>query len=442
MVYVLFVLFLVLFLIEYKLQKSFVSPFALLLLSFVMAFGLMMFNIKNWEIRLNVMFYLFVFSAVISFFTGTLLVRLVANKMLAGNENNNKPFILDSQNDKYPAVIFLIVSIVCTVVYITMMTNKVGGFRNISGLIKMIYQNKLDDMAGNFFMHQMIEVVVAIAKVNLFELFVLKYLRKGKYKSLTIGLIVVQFAFFLLCSVFSTDRNILMRFVIGMICLWVLFETGCTDKKRTVLSYILPIIGFVMISVFVFFQIGRFRNEDADFGKMISIYGGSGLYDFNLFLLRKPYLQYGESTFLILTNTLKSFGLFGGNSVGGVIYDDFISFQSANGYQFDSNIYSALRPYVEDFGFWGVILYPLIMGMFFELLYSLTKRFKYGFAWLLYSVSVYPIVYFTILEQFFRRLHLGIIYEFGWLIVVYLFAYHIYTVRLPRETYYETGFYQ
>ena len=83
-----------------------------------------------------------------------------------------------------------------------------------------------------------------------------------------------------------------------------------------------------------------------------------------------------------------------------------------------------------DFGYFGVILFPMILGIFFEYIYILTKRKIYGFSWLFYSMCVYPILYFVIAEQFFGRMHLGRVYEIFW---VAFFYFLIYRVRIRAK---------
>ena len=63
------------------------------------------------------------------------------------------------------------------------------------------------------------------------------------------------------------------------------------------------------------------------------------------------------------------------------------------------------------------------MGILYELLFSNSKKKSYGFSWVLYCLLIYPIVFFPIAEQLFRRLHLGMLYEIGWVAIAYFFAF-------------------
>ena len=86
-------------------------------------------------------------------------------------------------------------------------------------------------------------------------------------------------------------------------------------------------------------------------------------------------------------------------------------------------IYTAFKPYVEDFGCFGMVIFPFVTGMFYEWLYLKAKRGRYNYSWIIYCALIYPIIFYPILEQLFRRFHLGFVYEIFWLTVVYLAVY-------------------
>ena len=170
---------------------------------------------------------------------------------------------------------------------------------------------------------------------------------------------------------------------------------------------------------------------------IIDRYGGSGLYVFNIWVVdfEEP-LLYGQSTFSEFIKVFNSiFGHIGLTLPDAQVdrFDAFIEFESSNGYVFSSNIYTALKPYVEDFGFFGVILFPFAIGMLYQKLYMRMRKSKYGYNWVLYCMLIYPIVFFPILEQLIRRFHLGFIYEVVWLTLVYYFVYGKINVRIEEK---------
>ena len=151
------------------------------------------------------------------------------------------------------------------------------------------------------------------------------------------------------------------------------------------------------------------------------------MYDFNVWIqdFNGPF-QHGASTFKTTLSALQSIveRLNGGIVQAGVNrFDEFVTYRAPNGYVFKSNIYSALRPYVEDFGYAGVIIFPFISGVLFEFLYRVAKKRKGGYAWIFFAMQIYPIVFYPVQEQLFRRWHLGIIYEIGLSAIIYCICY-------------------
>ena len=414
-------IFIILFVLEYRIQKSFVAPVSLLLASFLLALTLMSVNAKNWEIHINLTFVLCIFLAVASFSLGAFIIEFMLgrNKALVIGQGEREPFDLNEVH--YPAALFLIISVICMAVYFGLMLKRLGFAGSIGTILRRIYMEVTSGSSSSFVMHQMIEIVVAIAKINLFKLFLMSRNRHAKENVLPTVLIFLQFLMFAGCAVISTDRNIILRFFIYLLALWILFETGKKgiDIDKTNLKLFGKVFLVIVAVALLFFALGKMRKATSGFGRMIGIYGGSGLYCFNQFVQTEVDYQYGDSTFLLLKNTLQSFGLFGGDSAESIIVDDFIAYKSSTGYVFDSNIYSAMRPYYEDFGIFGMIIFPMVLGLLFEFLYVLAKKYKGGFAWAFYALMIFPVAYFTIAEQFFRRFHLGIVYEIGWFAFFY-----------------------
>ena len=175
----------------------------------------------------------------------------------------------------------------------------------------------------------------------------------------------------------------------------------------------------------VLYIMGLSKQYTASFTDMISIYAGSGLYNFNLYLetFDASNLAGGSVTFSSLNNVLNAVGLMGDNYIPLAWNDDFINIYTSSGLWYSSNVYSALKPYVQDFGYLGVVIFPLFLGVLYETIYIFAKRVNYNLIWIIYATISYPLVYFSILEQFFKRLHMGSIYELFWIIVVYLLIY-------------------
>lgn len=427
MIYVLLIAFVILFVFEYLVQKNFIAPVSLFISSFLLATGLIALNADNWDVNINDRFIIYVFTAVLCFILGCFLMEFLFGE----NEtfSDNRPLLQKRGlllTEHYPASLVAGISVICAAGFAAFMISSVEITTNVPVLLHRIYASFTGGGSTSFFSTQLKEVVIAIAKIAVFEWLLERYVSCHKKISF---LHIVPIISFMFCAVVSTDRNIFLRFVLYIMCLWILFSLNREPIKTDAVNWkILKTVCLcVVITTCTFFGLGKIKNYGGSFDHMVSMYGGSGLYNFNLYLdsFSGQDLQYGKDTF---SEAIKSFNvIISGSNEREMPFDEFITYTSSSGYWYNSNIYSSLRPYINDFGYAGVIIYPLFLGITFELLFIQTKKHKYGIWWILYSLFMYALVYITISEQFFKRWHLGMIYEIGWIVLLY---YALYIFRL------------
>lgn len=404
------------FTITYVNRRDFSSPQFLLSASFLMAAMIFIWNIDNWEIVIYGKTIIYVTTAMISFSVGTILVRTctsdscyIDNSYYVTHHIQGRSFWT-----------FAFVSVLCTIIYVANNVHGWSSLINISQLLNTAYITAISTNESNILMNQMKEIPVAVAYVSTY---ILMFSREKKISVKKAGLIISIISFAIL-SIMTTDRNIVLRYIIYTVCLWILFyknkQDVSTRKKNRIIARRVVVI--LIIAAVVFWGLGKAKQYTSNFERAIGIYAGSGLYNFNLTIADEQPFQYGLSTFNSLLNTINAIL---GNRSSTVVHGTFINYRSSNGYIYSSNIYSALKPYVNDFGYLGVIIFPFIVGFFFECLFHMTKRRIFGFTWVFYAMCVYPLLYFTIAEQFFGRLHLGRVYEIFWVVFFYFIIFKV-----------------
>lgn len=428
MIYALLAFVIVMFIFVYWFQKNFMAPMSLFLGSFLLSLGLIALNVDNWDVTISDRFTIYILTAILFFGVGCFLAEFLSD---AFGKSNVWAVIIDKYSlqketgiiaERYPAFILAFFSVFCAIGYILFMISSVEFNSDIPVLLARIYTSFTQGGSHSIGSTQLKEIVVAIAKITIFEILLERYLKKSQSSKF---MLAIPVACFICCAIVSTDRNIFLRGVLYIMCLWVFFETA--KEKLCIHAVNIKILKRLMICVLVtacaFFGIGKMKNATSSFDRMISIYGGSGLYNFNLYVENYPdkNLQFGADTFSEFSKTLKT--VFLNERSFEMPFDEFIQFTSTSGVWYSSNVYSAFRPYIHDFGYGGMITYPFVLGILFEALYIQTKRYKYGIWWILYSLSMYSLVYTSILEQFFKRWHLGIVYEIGWVVLLYYFIY-------------------
>jgi oligosaccharide repeat unit polymerase len=409
-------------------NKDLVSPWFLLCLAILASYFIVLLNYTNWQVSININFVVYVTTAILAFGFGCGLINIRYRRFVFGDVNKlNKELITQSEiKSKYPANIFLFISVVCSVIYLVKICADAGSASSINQLIRNIYNNITgDDYSTGFIFTQMLEIVVAIAYINTYRLFV-KLFRKDK-KISAIKLIIPIIMFFVVVMIWS-DRNIFLRYAIYFVCLFVLFFRENYKKTNANKKIIVYVFIVLCVAVIAFYLLGKVKQYTSNLTRMLGIYGGSGLYNFNLWIDNfNDELSFGSSTFSTFLRVIEYlFNLIGvdlNNFSLNSRFDVFITYRSTNGYVYSSNIYSALKPFVEDFGYFGVIFYPFIMGLFYQWLYVKMRRKTYSFHWILYCMLIYPTIYFPILDQLFNRFTLGFVYELFWITVIYFYAF-------------------
>ena len=372
----------------------------------------------NWQVQINERLPIYIFTAVISFGAGCFLAVILSGSLTIKQAD----MAVTSETTEFSYFLFCGVPLACTLAFMALSIKIGRNAGNTENVFRAIYEAASEN-SSNFVLHQFREIIVAIAEVSVIEALAIKYLYK---KKITICLIV-PFACFALCTLFSTDRNIFLRFIIFSLCLWVFFKTATSSMSlhATNMQIVKRTLLIFLAAVGCFYLLGKAKSYTSNLERMIGIYGGSGLYNFNLTLdqLENVDLQYGKETFSQLIKTLNVFGINLGDGASNEVLHEMIVFTAPNGYVYASNIYSAMGPYVVDFGYAGVIIFPFIMGLFFEFLFICAMRLGSLYLWGLYSMLIYPVVYFPIAEQFYMRLHLGLAYEIFWFSIIYYFSF-------------------
>lgn len=406
-------------------RRDFLSPWFLMCFAITAMFAIVLLNYENWQVNINGKFVLYIATAIVSFGVGCALITKFSRYGKA--VRRPKPRLplksVAPTRVRYPAGVLAMVSAITVSIYVLKLILDAGG-GSVSEVLNKIYMNIVrEDYSPGIIFNQMREIATAIAYISVYRFFLKSYLRRDKVKY---SVLLVPIVLFLIMVLFTTDRNVLLRFVIFTLCVWVFLYLENHSGKKAVQFVVLVAIITVAISAIVFFMYGKLKGYQSDIWRSLSIYGGSGLYNFNLWLdMPHEPLQYGMKTFNTLFSTIEfllkplgvNFNLTNTNT------EAFIIFAAPNGYVYSSNVYSAFFPFVTDFGYFGMILFPLIEGLFFQWLYCRMKTRKYGFSLVLYCMLIYPVIYMPIADQLFLRFTLGFIYEWFWLYVIYIIAF-------------------
>ena len=404
-------------------HRNLVAPWFLMCLAFLAAYIIVLLNLKNWDVQMNGKFLLYVCTALFSFGLSSIFFRVKVPEN-AKTVTDVKSIIVERERSKYPVNALLVLSFICSMGYVYRLLTSVPSDLSFGAKIKAVYNNVVaNDYTPGIIFNQMLEITFAIGYLNLYRLYIKIFTPGDKVSAIKL---VIPIVLFLFTAMVSSDRNIFIRFAFYTIVLWALFYMSVCRNKKVNLRIAAIAVVMLGLAAGVFFALGAAKQYNSSFFKQISNYAGSGVYDFNLWIADyKGEKLYGQATFLNMIDSLgtilKPFGI----ELDGVMsrFDEFISFTSTSGYKYNSNIYTDFKPYVEDFGYFGVILFPFIKGVIFHWLFKKVTTKKIGGFWLIYCMLIYGVIFSPILEQFFRRFHMGFIYEFFWLAFLYLVCF-------------------
>lgn len=414
--------------VAYKINnKNLISPGFLLCLALLASYLVILLNYENWEVTINENFVIYVSTGIITFLLGTEFSTLLyTGRTGLAVQTERLPLSQADVKRKYPVNLLMIISLILSAAFVLKLWTDAGAEGTFNERLRRIYENIVNEgYTPGFIFNQFREIIVAIAYVSTFRLLQKFYSKNDKISAIKL---LVPIAAFVVVAVFVTDRNIFIRYAIYFVVLYVLFFTENYKNKNVNSAIIKRVILIIVVCAVIFFLMGLVKQYRSNFTRALSIYGGSGLYNFNLWIADGGSVQEaGNGTFATLTQTINYLlNLIGIDSAGSeaiFAHGKFITYSTANGYVYSSNIYSAFLPFVKDLGYLGVILYPFIIGAIFQLLFLLAQKYKYGFSWLLYGLLIYPVIYFPIAEQFFGRMTLGFVYELMWPAIIYYIVY-------------------
>ncbi len=407
-------------------KRNLLSPWFLLCLVFLATFSIVILNYNKWDVDINSNFVLYVTTAILSFGGGCILVQSLPKAKTTAQTNKQLLYSSDLRiiSVKYPVNIFIFISLACTLIYIIKLFIDAGDNNSFTDTLRRIYEmQSVGDYSPGFIYNQLREVVVAITYLNVFRLLIGFYSKKDKVSFIKLFIPIILF---LIMALVSTDRNLFLRFAIYCLCVWIFVYSSKQNCKNVNIKIVIRAILILVIFAVVFFMLGMAKQYESKFFDQISIYSASGLNNFNIWIkdFNDP-LYYGQSTFTTflgsLGTVLKIFGIEISGSVEQI--DKFIIYTSGSGFYYESNIYSALKPFLEDFGYFGVIVFPFFSGVFYNWLFLKIRKGNFNIYIILYCLLIYPVIYYPILEQLFRRFHLGFIYELVWLSLLFYFVF-------------------
>lgn len=236
---------------------------------------------------------------------------------------------------------------------------------------------------------------------------------------------LINIGIYLGLTILTTGRTELMYYIIYTLALYLMINAGISAKVRLSIKNICKAVAVVVMFFCAFYLLGFLtgKGQISTFEEMISLYVGGSIAALNEYIQNPVY------------NTT---GTFGAHTLFGV-------FTLLNNFGFDieilsrplefveigtmtTNIYTALRRYIQDFGYWGLSFIMLFIGIVFGKVHKAAIT-KSDFFVIVYAMSIFVAVEMAIEERFFMTfLTTGFLYK----VCIIAILYHFIVARRCR----------
>ena len=239
----------------------------------------------------------------------------------------------------------------------------------------------------------------------------LRIAKRKKAKRVTIISHWLPIVLFFVTTFIRGERMACLEIVTAGIFLFYYFfkEQHGGKLKGFQAKFALKVVGVAIIVLIAFSQIRGLvgRTNTYDIIDYIAHYAGAPIKLFDMFVQNPPCKNstvWGAETFI---NIWRYIGYKTGNdALSGMIMNK--EFRSVNGFSL-GNVYTAFREYMNDFGFYGIVVLTAIHSFFFTYYYKCINRknrptfiTKIDFSVLLYAFLVPSLFFFSIDDRFFQ----------------------------------------
>jgi len=204
---------------------------------------------------------------------------------------------------------------------------------------------------------------------------------------------------FCLICVLSTGRTMFMHyllFLLADICILAKFTNNWSTKSNGQIIKYGIIVVFLILAFFwgidLNFRASRYGTE-RQLWDQISKYTSSSIYALNTYLQLSVYTK--EDKFETLYNIASVL-----NKLGFDMKSDNIALPFTYFYNDTTNVYTALRRYIHDFNYFGMILIQFFVGFFYQIVYKKIKDSNASlFTFIMYCTFIYAPVFNCIEER-------------------------------------------
>jgi len=390
-------LFVTLIVLYYANKKDFTNP-AVLITSVYFVASLVAFLSSNGlssDIHLHTL--LVIVIAILIFVFGTFIGTRFKQKNQLTNVSD---FIINevkiNKKTIYLLSVIFIITTVLNFIFVYELSVRAGNIYGIEKMLNFAYKAKYDpniDSEPNFVLTQMLVFMQVFAYFSIFTILYNFKLLKNKSNLM---IYIFPIFIYIVNILLETGRTSFIRlFIFSFIVygiLGIISNKKFNNYKRSFKKKYI-IIG-VALFLLIYQSYGNLRGSlYTDWNYLIQ-YVGNPIYALDIFLQQsfdRPF--FGSETLYSIYSTLRTIGF-------DMPYKD-ISLPRVFWSTGDTNIYTALRRYINDYSFAGMMIIQFSLGLFYGYIHKRAiVRLKIS-SIILYSMFIFPVVESILEERFF-----------------------------------------
>lgn len=353
-------------------NKELTSPAVLFSFSFVV---LMIFAFINYSdlglYSLNWRTSFVIIIGILSFMLGTLPFVKMTNR-ISFFFNEEKGVRINQKVSVNKLLIFLLFGF-----FILILNTKYLGIstENYSSILGDIRDSTVNSGSGVLPKYLVFSNMIMLMGGIFFSIELPRFFIEKDYIKVFLSLVI--FLLSILISFSGGSRGSSLILIISLIFNSIL-ESYKNNKLRKI-SSIIKVFLIIIVLLYLFKEsaviLGQTQVADFSFSRYILLYVGAQLKNLDMAL---TYQNIINSSNVFGQETFRSFVKFFSNLIGSGLYGDYKLFLPFNYYNGISlgNVYTTFYPFLRDFGYFGVIICSMLMGVISEYLYYLAKKFN------------------------------------------------------------------
>lgn len=355
-------------------NKELTSPAVLFSFSFVV---LMIFAFINYSdlglYSLNWRTSFVIIIGILSFMLGTLPFVKMTNR-ISFFFNEEKGVRINQKVSVNKLLIFLLFGF-----FILILNTKYLGIstENYSSILGDIRDSTVNSGSGVLPKYLVFSNMIMLMGGIFFSIELPRFFIEKDYIKVFLSLVI--FLLSILISFSGGSRGSSLILIISLIFNSILESYKNNKLRKIKISSIIKVFLIIIVLLYLFKEsaviLGQTQVADFSFSRYILLYVGAQLKNLDMAL---TYQNIINSSNVFGQETFRSFVKFFSNLIGSGLYGDYKLFLPFNYYNGISlgNVYTTFYSFLRDFGYFGVIICSMLMGVISEYLYYLAKKFN------------------------------------------------------------------